>query len=142
MGLDISHDAFHGSYSSFNRFRQAVAESIGGSFPPTKPEFIERMKAQGYDTFPPLWWYWGDGYSQETHPGLYAFFMHSDCDGEIDPATAGKLADEMRALLPVLDELGKGSGHIEGAGGYGAVARQFIRGCDSACARGDYLLFR
>lgn len=141
MGLDVSFDAFHGAYSAFNRFRQAVAEAIGGSFPPTKPEFIEKMKAQGYDTFPPTWWYWGDGYSKETHPGLYAFFMNSDCDGEIDPATAGKLADEMELLLPALDAMGEGAGHIMKRGGYGQVAREWIAGCRLAVGYNEPIEF-
>jgi len=34
MGLDTTHDAFHGAYSAFNRFRQIVCRAIGGSFPP------------------------------------------------------------------------------------------------------------
>ena len=34
MGLDVSHDAFHGAYSAFNRLRQFVCAATGGSFPP------------------------------------------------------------------------------------------------------------
>lgn len=34
MGLDTSHDAFHGAYSAFNRLRQEVSRARGGSFPP------------------------------------------------------------------------------------------------------------
>ena len=34
MGLDTTHDAFHGAYSAFNSFRRFLLKSIGGSFPP------------------------------------------------------------------------------------------------------------
>lgn len=34
MGLDISHDAFHGAYSAFNSLRQEVAHAVGGSYGP------------------------------------------------------------------------------------------------------------
>ena len=34
MGLDTSHDAFHGAYSAFNSLRQEVAHVVGGSYGP------------------------------------------------------------------------------------------------------------
>ena len=34
MGLDTTHDAFHGSYSSFDSLRQAVAHAAGTGYPP------------------------------------------------------------------------------------------------------------
>jgi hypothetical protein len=130
MGLDVSHGAFHGAYSAFNRFRQAVAQAMGGSFPPHSNPDMETES-----------WYWGDGYSVGTHPGLAEFMRHSDCDGDISPTMCAKVADDLEALLPAIDGMGSGGGHIERNGGYGEVARRFIAGCREAAAAGETLEF-
>ena len=91
MGLDTTHGAFHGSYSSFNRFRQAVAKAVGGSFPPHEKGLFD-------DDGKPLdesQWYIDDSYSATTHPGLRAFLSHSDCDGEFTPKECTRVADEL-----------------------------------------------
>ena len=131
MGLDCSHDAFHGAYSSFNRFRQVVAKAIGGSFPPH----------DGDRTLDPDQWYWGRGYGEETHPGLLLFFQHSDCDGELSPAECSLVANDLEALMPNIAAHGSGTGHIARDGGYGEVAKRFIAGCRDACEAGESLLF-
>lgn len=130
MGLDTTHDAFSGAYSAFNRFRQVVAKAAGGSYPPhDDPKLDEEM------------WFVGDGFSSETHPGLFEFLNHSDCDGDIAPEVCAKLADEMEALLPKIESFGEGVGHIERAGGYGGVTRRWIAGCREAAAANEPLEF-
>jgi hypothetical protein len=129
MGLDCSHDAFHGAYSAFNRFRQAVAKAMSGSYPP-----------HGDNKFDPSMWYWGDGYSKSTHPGLYIFFCHSDCEGEISPDDCKLIADELEELLPKIDS-STDWGHIEREGGFKEVTKRFITGCRSAHAAGEPLEF-
>ena len=147
MGLDTSHDAFHGAYSAFNRFRMAVAKAIGGSFPPHDEEFL--AKDGGVDThgepYKPEWWYWGEGYSRETHPGLYEFFMHSDCDGEIPPEKCRQVADELEVLLPEIAKLDDSQwnwGHVFHQGGFSGVTRKFIDGCRGAADAGEPLTFQ
>ena len=130
MGLDVSHDAFSGPYSAFNRFRQAVAKAMGGSYPDHEDKSLE-----------PNLWYWGPGYNADRNPGLHEFFNHSDCDGQIHWRTCGELAEELVSLLPKLDEMGMGSGRIADAGGYGAVARCFIAGCKLAFDRKEDMEF-
>jgi len=137
MGLDVSHDAFSGAYSAFNRFRGAVAEAMGGSFPPHKPG----ARDDEGKPMDPRMWYWGDGYTAETHPGLMVFLAHEDCDGEISPEDCVKVADELEMLLPKLAAAGLGLGHIERAGGYAAVAEKFIAGCRCAAAENEPLVF-
>jgi hypothetical protein len=41
MGLDCSHDAFHGAYSAFNSFRKFICKAIGGSFPPHEDKTLD-----------------------------------------------------------------------------------------------------
>ncbi|MBW1739413.1 MAG: hypothetical protein JRJ69_18305 [Deltaproteobacteria bacterium] len=131
MGLDCSHNAFSGAYSAFNRFRQAVAKAANGSFPPHDPK----------NNLDDRYWYFGEGYSKDTHPGLYIFLSHSDCDGEISPEDCKKVADELEELLPKLDAMGKGKGHIFLVGGYGNVCRKFIAGCRLAAEKNEPLEF-
>lgn len=131
MGLDCSHDAFSGAYSAFNRFRKTVAKAAGGgSISPHDDKSLDDNM-----------WYWGKGYNRETHPGLYEFFMHSDCDGDISPEMCVRVADELEALLPKIDQFGFGGGHIDRDGGFGAVTRRFIAGCRAAAAAGEALEF-
>jgi hypothetical protein len=129
MGLDCSHDAFHGAYSAFNRLRQAVCRAMGGSFPPHEDKTLDLA-----------FWYLGDGYGPDTHPGLLEFLSHSDCDGEIAPEMCVRVADELEALLPKVSDDGAW-GHLARDGGYVAVLEQFIAGCRDAAAAGEPLRF-
>ncbi|MGD1416469.1 hypothetical protein [Bacillus stercoris] len=134
MGLDTTHNAFHGAYSSFNNFRRFLLKSIGGSYPPHENKEL----MDGY-------WYFGDGYSTETHKGLAEFFGHSDCDGEISPEMCKIVADELEAILPQVEELAKAEqsyGYTLRDGGWIAVTKQFIEGCRLAHERNEPLEFR
>jgi hypothetical protein len=131
MGLDVSHGAFSASYSSFSRLRQWVCAATGGSYPPHEDE-----------TLPWDMWVVGPGYDSHTHPGLFEFLSHSDCDGEISPDMCARVADELEALLPKAVAMGwKASGYIEACGGYEAVLLAFIKGCRAAHAANEPLEF-
>ena len=112
MGLDCSHDAFHGAYSAFNRLRQEVCRAAGGE------------------------------YNIESNPGLFEFLNHSDCDGEISPEMCKLVADELEELMPKFKEsLPPSGGHIALQEGYVNVLRKFIEGCRAAYAAGEPLIF-
>lgn len=140
MGLDTTHEAFHGAYSAFNRFRKAVLESIGGSYPPHENKEL----MDGY-------WYWSKDdnsqskFSSETHKGLLEFLAHSDCDGEISPKMCKIVADELEEILPYIEEYEKkheAYGHIYRNGGYLQTTVDFIDGCRLAHKRNEPLEFR
>lgn len=134
MGLDTTHDAFHGAYSAFNTFRRFLLKSIRGSF----PHHDDKELLDGY-------WYWGDGYSSETHKGLLEFFGHSDCDGEISPEMCKIVADELESILPYVEKLAETEevyGHILRDGGYVKVTQNFIDGCRLVYSRCEPLEFR
>lgn len=133
MGLDCNFDAFHGSYSAFNRLRQFVAKSIGGSFPPHEDKSLDTD-----------YWYFPDNYTKDKYKGFHEFFIHSDCDGEISPEMCKIVADELEAELPKMEELAKtmeSIGHIASRGGYIAVVEQFIDGCRMAHEENEPLIF-
>lgn len=129
MGLDTTHDAFSGAYSSFNRFRSIVAKAWGGSFPPHSNKTLD-------DRFI----YFPDD-AVETD-GLVAFLKSNDCEGEFSPDVCKKMADEMEALLPKIKEIDDGgTGHISVHGGYYAVAKKYIAGCRLAHSRNETLIY-
>lgn len=148
MGLYVSHDAFYGAYSSFQRLRQRVAYAAGGSYPPHLLRFASGEVYFGENGLPIAdktldkgRWYWNsEKYSKETHPGLYEFLCHSDCDGEISPEMCVHVANDLETLLPLMPT--SGDGHIALRGGYKAVLEQFIAGCRKATAANEPLFFR
>lgn len=103
---------------------------MGGSYPPHDDETL--IDGQ---------WYWGEGFNEESHPGLKVFFCHSDCDGELTPDECEMIANEMEALLPAIEQQGEGGGHIASRGGYKGVAESFIAGCRDAANAGEVLEF-
>lgn len=148
MGLDCSHDAFHGAYSAFNRLRQEVCRAAGGSFPThwkRNPDGtrVEKDGNPVRDTsLEDGSWYIGDKYNIESNPGLFEFLNHSDCDGEISPEMCKLVADELEELMPKFKEsLPPDGGHIALQGGYIKVLSNFIAGCRAAYAAGEPLIF-
>ncbi len=82
MGLDTSHDCWHGSYSSFSRFREKICEAAGLGK-------LDDYQSYGGDKL------WPDD-------PIVILLNHSDCDGEIWWQDCKPLADSMEALLPRL----------------------------------------
>lgn len=94
MGLDTTHDCWHGSYGSFKAFRDAVADAAMEVYG-YKPDYEEHPSRAFYG-----WW-------DEDHPYsnvLDVFFVHSDCEGFIFPYDAQDLFPALTRLLAVMDE--------------------------------------
>ena len=146
MGLDCSHDAWHGSYGAFMRWRIEIARAAG--LPPL--EFMEGFWEQGsyhdpltlmhkqcpetvnaiYRALPIKW--------ECLKPSpLYTLLYHSDCDGEIAAKDCGPIADSLQRLLPRLPKEDAG-GHI---GDWRDKTKQFIRGLRLAAKKKQPLTF-
>ena len=130
MGLYCSHGAWHGAYSRFNRFRQYLARTVGGSFPPHEPDFVED------DGSPPNPndWYWDDEVVPEHETGFRLLLDHSDCDGELSPGECVLVAAWLRWAIPHLPEEVNGDKPQE-------WALIFAEGCEAAAAAGEALVF-
>jgi len=85
MGLDTSHDAWHGPYSSFNRFRHEIAEAIG----------VNLDSFEGYGGNVPF---------DELKRGVRWLLDHSDCDGHITPKRCKLIADDLNEIIPLLPD--------------------------------------
>lgn len=101
MGLDTSHDCWHGSYGSFNRWRNWLAQRIG-------------LPLQCMETFcgprygPPKWTakleyeeieYKGIPWSLLKPDPLYILLNHSDCDGIIPLENLPALEQRLREII-------------------------------------------
>ena len=153
MGLDISHDAWHGAYSAFMWWRTKLAEIAG--LPPL--ELMEGFYSEDVFSMNPIIRLEAFSIGNETVKSiiaelkkslpirwsvlrsdvLYELLYHSDSDGEISWQIAGKLAKRLRELLPLLPDEDAG-GHI---GNWREKTEQFIKGCEEAYKKKEKLEF-
>jgi hypothetical protein len=106
MGLDTTHDAWHGPYGSFSRWRQSVAQAAGitsyqvpdsSGYMNTEydhPEWDDRLSL---DEVQGKW-------KRKLDEPLFYLIWHSDCDGYIKPKQAKLLAARLKELLPKMSE--------------------------------------
>jgi hypothetical protein len=140
MGLDTTHDAWHGAYSAFSRWRDKLAEVAGYE--------IAKVEVDNFGT-PVLrptvlidWGhiveknYYGEWDAPPADPLIY-LIAHSDCDGLLHPPAAMALAERLTELLPLLPE-GDAVGHI---GNWRDKTQTFIDGLRAAAAAGEDVEF-
>ena len=87
MGLDTSHNAWQGPYSSFNRFRHWLAEKIG----------INLKEYYGY----------GGNQNKKLSSiehKIMPLLNHSDCEGELTPAECKQIAEGIDEILNALSK--------------------------------------
>lgn len=87
MGLDTTHNCWHGPYSAFHRFRTHLARAAGGDYVIPEPCGAE-VDIVGIE---------------ETDP-LYVLLNHSDCDGVIESKDCEALANRLEELAPRLPD--------------------------------------
>lgn len=108
MGLDCSHNCWHGPYSLFMRWRQNVAEAAG--LPPL--ELMDGFWGEPANS-PILWARKGlndekaFAFLEKRLPikweclkpsALHLLLYHSDCDGELRWEDCNAIADELEKL--------------------------------------------
>lgn len=120
MGLDTSHDCWHGAYSAFMTWREELCRAaclpplmlMEGFYEPGQVSdpicpvgFPTRYVSPGTRSCLPIKW-------EALRPSpLHILLSHSDCDGEIAWQDCGPIADELEKLIPKLPE-GDAAGHI------------------------------
>lgn len=135
MGLDTSHDCWHGPYSAFMRWRCEIAKAAG--FPPLQlmDGFCKVPKGVplgvdvpseyiGLERYLPVSWsyFFGDPLSILLH--------HSDCDGEIRWQDCRRIANRLSDTLPgIADQWVKGK------------TEQFIEGLNNAHDAEENVIF-
>lgn len=86
MGLDTTHDCWHGAYSSFAMFRKNLAALIG----------MDLSSMEGFGGTKPF-------PSKQVEP-LVILLNHSDCDGDIEVEDLDPLRERMQLILNDLTE--------------------------------------
>ena len=116
MGLDTSHNCWHGPYSSFMSFRKELAKVAN------IPD-LDSMDGFG-GTFP-----W-----DELRPDIiHVLLNHSDCDGQIDAVYCLPPALRLEELAPSLLDYGPVSHRVQ--------AKRFATGLRLAAERGESVEF-
>jgi len=111
MGLDTTHNCWHGPYSSFNKFRKAIAKYAG-------VDLDEMIGFGGNKSF-----------SLITHD-IVPLLDHSDCDGEISVEDAKRIVSGLNLIIPNINEE-----YIK------ADAIQFRDGCLEAILKNEVIEF-
>lgn len=131
MGLDVSHEAWHGAYGAFTRWRHMLAEAAGYAVWEVSESTV--MIDWGHVTPANLQGIW----AKTPSDPLILLIAHSDCDGALSPEHAGLLAGRLEELLPLLPtEVQPGR-----IGDPREKTRRFIDGCRAAQRAGEPLEF-
>lgn len=152
MGLDTSHDAWHGAYSAFNRWRDKLGEVAGYTYHHDVHDLSDGQIIRSVRMTPDIDWgcieatighdLFGKWPSMPVRPDgtpdpLIVLLAHSDCEGEIQAEFCAPLADRLEELLPALGDE-EGGGHV---GSYREATERFIRGLRAAAEEGEPLGF-
>lgn len=119
MGLDTTHNCWHGPYSSFNSFRYDLGRQIG----------IDLDDYAGYR---------GEGVKdlESIEHDLMILFNHSDCDGGLSPRECLKIVNGLDNILDNLNtELKIETLKFEDK------IKQFRDGCKKAAMLGENVEF-
>lgn len=161
MGLDTSHDCWHGPYSSFMRWREEIAKVVGVPLPLMEGFYGSLGTALSEGSLE--WAAPRDGGPKcRSHHGpalhtyietvrewlpirweslkpdpIHILLNHSDCEGEIAVEDCIPLAERLEEILPLLPEEPKWHRGVSGRG----RAEQFAKGLREAAAAGDPVVF-
>jgi len=126
MGLDTSHDCWHGAYSAFRSLRNAVADAAGWPMNADRSDYLLPLDELTDANFAGDW---------DHVPGddpLIVFLAHSDCDGVIHPEQGVHVAKRLREIAPKLPD--EGGGHIWSMRG---CTLKFAAGIERAAEAGE-----
>lgn len=108
MGLDTSHDAWHGAYSAFGNWRHEIAVAAGiiqkdeSLFP--RADFTREPKESplDWDKLDAMTDCYGVWHTEPEDP-IWYLLNHSDCEGVIQHKHLLPLADRLQELVPLVD---------------------------------------
>lgn len=125
MGLDTSHNAWHGPYSSFNNFRKWLASKINVDL----NEYIGYMNPNATKEI------------ESINHKIMPLLNHSDCEGDLTPAECLQIAEGIDEILNNLskDEID----HPENQHHFSNYnkAKQFRDGCLFAHSKNENIEF-
>lgn len=151
MGLDTSHDCWHGAYSGFREFREFVGRAAGLPYRLiTDPDAYDNGQCTldiDWDIYPegalygrwrraaPVWQQKGDIYGTPTQDDVLYLLVHSDCNGELRCGYLPKLKARLEEIEPEYERLTAGKPYLQGR------LRRFINGLEAAIEAGEHVDF-
>lgn len=134
MGLDTSHDCFHGPYSQFMEWRQWLNLYVMRGRADAGDKAAEAIRNMGA-TNEAIGRAWEERMYDDQSVPINVLMNHSDCDGEIAASDCGPLADALEALankyMAVRGTYDK----------YRPTTDRFIAGLRAAAAAGENVRF-
>lgn len=121
MGLDTTHDCWHGAYSSFNRWREKICQAAGYG------DINERIGFGGKTPWP------------DNYP-LVILLGHSDCDGKIHHKDCDAIANCLEELLPSLRRIDSEETAPQGYS-YTECTQSFVDGLRLAASKKENVEF-
>ena len=115
MGLDTTHNCWHGPYSHFNNFRRWVAKQIGLN--------LDSMEGFGGDI----------SFDITNHP-IKPLLEHSDCDGELTPDECRSIIEGAEIILNKIDPAEWKDWEVK--------LKAFANGCKKAIENNENVKFR
>lgn len=100
MGLDTSHDCWHGSYSGFSRWRNEVARLAGYEI------VLDQRGGDVYAVVNDERWgpkNFAGAWDEDPEDPLLVLLIHSDCDGVIAWRHQIPLAARLEGLIPLAE---------------------------------------
>lgn len=128
MGLDTTHDCWHGAYSSFSYWRNLVATAAGREL------YEGGYWTPGWEDLPNLADKIQGRWSEPPADPLLVLLIHSDCDGIIPTELCAALADRLEKLVPLMPD-------DDAWGGWGPKTQEFVDGLRAAYAAGEDVEF-
>jgi hypothetical protein len=87
MGLDTTHDCWHGAYSSFNHFRHLLANQIGLNL----DDYYGYITPQGYTN--------ATKDLKSIEHDIQPLLDHSDCDGKLTIRQCRRIVKGLNSIL-------------------------------------------
>ena len=131
MGLDTTHDCWHGAYSAFMRWRIELAKAAG--LPPLRmmEGFVDPADTAAIESGLPIKW-------ECLKPdAIHELLYHSDCEGKIPWKSCAGIADSLERLIPKLPK-GDAGGHI---GDWAEKTQAFVDGLRTAVRKKENVIF-
>ena len=135
---------YQGSYSSFNKFKQAICYNFEGSFPPHDKRHPYILGEKLEDNR----WYWNvEKYKIEEFPGLYSFLCCDDSGSSLSIIEMRNLKNELKliynnlSLLDITFTTMPGPFMISHSLGVGGMAQIIITACEVGIKNRRKLMF-
>lgn len=98
MGLDTTHDCWHGPYSAFGRWREWLNLFVMQARGEAGDERAKEIAGMGA-TREAIMRAWDEGHYDDESVPINVLMGHSDCDGEIPAKMCGPLADALQEII-------------------------------------------